>query len=77
MVFRNKHTAHRSIDAPRSESLREQEHQAMTIGFYRLTRSGFPTYQIISARKHREFNMRCDHPIVMQEALDALFALYP
>lgn len=77
MVFRNKHTAHRSIDAPKGESQHEREYQAMTFGFYRLTRGGFPTYQILSGRKHHEFDMRRDHPLVMQEAIDVLFALYP
>ncbi|MFA6313101.1 MAG: hypothetical protein WCV99_07685 [Sterolibacterium sp.] len=77
MVFRNKHTAHRSIDAPRDESQQDREHQAMTFGFYRLTRSGFPTYHIVSRRKHREFQMRRDHPMIMKEAIDALFTLYP
>lgn len=76
MVFRNKHAAHRSIDKPRGESQQEREHQAMTFGFYRLTRAGFPTYQIISGKRHHEFQMRRDHPIVMQEAIDALFTLY-
>ncbi len=77
MVFRNKHTAHRSIDAPRGESQHEREYQAMTFGFYRLTRGGFPTYQILSGKRHHEFDMRRDHPIVMQEAIDVLFTLYP
>lgn len=77
MVFRNKHTAHRSIDAPRGESQQEQEHQAMSFGFYRLTRGGFPTYQIVSGKKHHEFQMRRDHPMVMQEAIDVLFTAYP
>lgn len=77
IVFRNKHTAHRSIDAPRGESQHEREYQAMTFGFYRLTRGGFPTYQILSGRKHHEFDMCRDHPLVMQEAIDVLFALYP
>lgn len=77
MVFRNKHTAHRSIDAPRGESQYEQEYQAMAFGFYRLTRGGFPTYQMPSGKKHHEFDMRRDHPLVMQEAIDVLFTLYP
>ena len=77
MIFRNKHTAHRSIDMPRGESKQEQEYQAMAFGFYRLTRGGFPTYQIISGKMRREFQMHRDHPIVMQEAVDALFSLYP
>ena len=77
MVFRHKHTAHRSIDVPKGESQQEREHQAMTFGFYRLTRSGFPTYQLISGKKHHEFQMRRDHPVVMQEAIDVLFNLYP
>jgi len=49
----------------------------MTFGFYRLTRGGFPTYQIISDKRHHEFEMRRDHLIVMQEAIDVLFTLYP
>lgn len=77
MVFRHKHTAHRSIDAPQGESPQERENQAMTFGFYRLTRGGFPTYQIISRKRHHEFDMRRDHPTVMQEAIDVLFSLYP
>ena len=77
VVFRNKHTAHRSIDAPKGDSRQEQEYQAMTVGFYRLTRSGFPSYQITVANKPCEFHMGRDHPIVMQEATDALFGLYP
>lgn len=77
LVFRQKHTAHRSIDAPKDESQQEREHQAMTFGFYRLARAEFPVYQIVSNRKHQEFEMRRDHPIVMQEAIGVLFTVFP
>ncbi len=77
MVFRNKYSAHRSIDAPRGESQYEREYQAMAFGFYRIiTREGFPTYQMPSGKKHHEFDIYHDHPIIMQEAIDALFTLY-
>lgn len=77
MVFRNKHTAHRSIDAPRGENQYEREYQAMAFGFYRLTRDGFPTYQLPSGKMHHEFDMRRDHPLIMKEAIEILFTLYP
>lgn len=77
MVFRNKHAAHRSIDVPKGESRDDQEFQAMAFGFYRITREGIPTYQIISNRKRYEFDMHRDHPVVMQEAIDVLFSVYP
>jgi hypothetical protein len=76
MPFRNKHTAHRSIDSPRNETMKEQESQAMAFGFYRYIRAGFPAYQIASDRKHHDFHMRRDHPLVMQESLDAIIANY-
>lgn len=77
MVFRNKHTAHRSIDYPRNETEDEKQNQAMAFGFYRLMQGDFPVYQILSEGKHHTFDMRQDHPTVMQEAIDILFKLYP
>ena len=77
MIFRRKHTAHRSIDAPQGESLIEQQYQAMSFGFYRLIRGGFPSYQIPTGKAHREFQMHRDHPIVVQEAYGAMHALHP
>lgn len=76
MVFRNKHTAHRSIDAPRGESKDEQDYQAMAFGFHLLTQGGFPIYQILSDKRHLNFDMRQDHIVVMQEAIQALFSTY-
>ena len=77
MIFRRKHTAHRSIDAPQGESLIEQQYQAMSFGFYRLMRGGFPSYQIPTGKAHREFQMHRDHPIIMQETYGAMHALHP
>lgn len=76
MVFRNKHTAHRSIDAPRRESKDEQNWQAMAFGFHLLVQGGFPIYQIVSDGVHLNFDMRNDHVVVMQEAIQALSATY-
>jgi hypothetical protein len=76
MIFRNKHTAHRSIDTPKGESRHDLDYQAMAFGFYRLTRGGSPNYQITSNGKHYEFEMQRDHPVVMQEAIDVLVDLY-
>ena len=75
--FRNKHTAHRSIDAPRKEDEAHQQMQAMAFGFHRLTLHGMPRYQIIDDGEHKQFCMAEDHPLVMREATDLLLSLHP
>lgn len=75
MVFRHKHTAHRSIDLPRKEDDPEvQEMQAMALGFGQMfDATYFPMFQIHDHRGiYVYFHMRDDHPIIMQQAFELL-----
>lgn len=78
LSFRNKHTAHRSIDSPRSESLEMKEMQAMAFNFYQLNDgSSFPIFQIQQSEQTINFHMRDDHVVVMQESMRLLETLTP
>lgn len=78
LSFRNKHTAHRSIDDPRGESLDIKEMQAMAFNFYQLNDgSSFPIFQIQQSGQTINFHMRDDHVVVMKEAMALLEALIP
>jgi len=77
MLFRHKHTAHRSIDAPRKEDDPHlQEVHAMTFGFHYLSVASFPVFQIHDQHRVVQFHMRDDHAVVMDQALDALQAIH-
>ena len=73
--FRHKHTAHRSIDMPKSESIAELEAQAMAFGFHKLSINGYPIYQLLDGGNHLNFNMREDHAVLMSEGLRVLWAI--
>jgi hypothetical protein len=75
LSFRNKHTAHRSIDDPRGESLDVKEMQAMAFNFYQLNDGSFPIFQIQQAGQIVNFHMRDDHVVVMKEAMALLETL--
>jgi hypothetical protein len=78
MLFRHKHTAHRSIDAPKAEDdPRLQEAHALAFGFGRLSVGSFPVFQIYDHQRFVQFHMRDDHPVIMRQALDALQAIHP
>lgn len=74
--FRHKHTAHRSIDAPKNEPLELQEMHAMAFNFHQLNSGpndgSFPLFQLYDQGRHITFHMRNDHPVLMDEAM-ALF----
>lgn len=72
MSFRNKHTAHRSIDMPRGETVHEKMWQAMSFGFYLLSTDSFPEFQIYNKGQIIKLHMRDDHPIIMKQALSVL-----
>lgn len=76
MPFRNKHTAHRSIDMPREETVHEKMWQAMSFGFYLLSTGSFPVFQIYNKGQIIELHIRDDHPIIMQQALSVLQAIH-
>jgi hypothetical protein len=77
LPFRNKYTAHRSIDAPQTESAAEQQSQAMSFGFAHNFEGGFPVFQLLSVGKFHTLNMRKDHPLVMVEAVALFEAIFP
>lgn len=78
LSFRNKHTAHRSIDDPRGESIDIKEMQAMAFNFYQLSdNSLFPIFQIQQSEQTINFHMRDDHLVVMKEAMALLEILTP
>ena len=75
MLFRHKHTAHRSIDTPRKEDIPAvMAWQAMAFGFGQMFGCDyFPMFQIHDHHGvYVHFHMRDDHPIIMQQALDLL-----
>ncbi|MFA7301933.1 MAG: hypothetical protein WC069_06505 [Candidatus Shapirobacteria bacterium] len=74
--FRNKHTAHRSIDDPRNETFELQEMHAMAFNFYQLNNGAFPIFQIYDQGHHINFHMRDDHAVLMDEAMAMLQSLY-
>jgi len=74
--FRNKHTAHRSIDDPRDEPFELQEMHAMAFNFYQLNNGAFPIFQIYDQGHHINFHMRDDHAVLMDEAMALLQSLY-
>lgn len=77
MDFRNKHTAHRSIDKTRrGEAVHERMWQAMSFGFYHLSIGSFPVFQISNKGQIIELHMRDDHPIIMKQALSVLQAIH-
>jgi hypothetical protein len=77
MLFRHKHTAHRSIDAPRREDDPNlQEAHAMAFGFHYISVGSFPVFAIHDHQRVEQFHMRDDHPIIMGQALDALQAVH-
>ena len=78
MLFRHKHTAHRSIDVPWPEDDPQlQEAHAMAFGFHHLSVGFFPVFQIHDHQRFVEFHMRDDHPVIMRQALEALQAIHP
>jgi len=78
MLFRHKHTAHRSIDAPRKEDdAHLQEVHAMAFGFHFLSVSSFPVFQIHDHQRFVQFHIRDDHSLIMSEAFDAFQAIHP
>ena len=73
MVFRHKHTAHRSIDAPRAADTPDlQAWHAESFGFAQIWINSFPVFQIPDSNRHIQFHMRDDHPVVMDEAFRVL-----
>jgi hypothetical protein len=72
MLFRKKHTAHRSIDQPQKETETEKIWQATSFGFHLICQNFFPVFQIFHNEKFIQLHMRDDHPIIMQEALTLL-----
>jgi hypothetical protein len=76
LSFRNKHTAHRSIDDPRKEPFELQEMHAMAFNFYQLNNGSFPIFQIDDQGHHINFHMRDDHTVLMDEAMALLQSLH-
>lgn len=78
LPFRNKYTAHRSVDYPqKNETEEEREAQAMTFGFGHTFIAGRLIFQIPVGKTYHQFNMQDDHPILMSEAVTMFEAIYP
>jgi hypothetical protein len=75
VVFRHKHTAHRSIDVPKSESPDDLARQAMAFGFSYSTVNYSPVHKIAHNGNLQVFCMASDHPVVMSDVFHALLAL--
>jgi hypothetical protein len=77
MLFRHKHTAHRSVDAPKKEDTPHfQEVHAMSFTFHFMSIASFPVFQILNSNKVVTFHMSDDHRTVMDEAFEALQAIH-
>ena len=76
LSFRNKHTAHRSINYPRNEPFELQEMHAMAFNFGQLNNGSFPIFQIYDQGHHINFHMREDHTVLMDEAMALLQSLH-
>lgn len=76
MPFRNKYTAHRSIDEKRGEGAGVQEHQAMAFHFNLYTLKGVIRFQIPVDGGHLEFCPPEDHPVLITQAVDLLLNLH-
>lgn len=77
LVFRHKHTAHRSIDQPKGEPLTLREMHAMAFDFHVWNADSFPVFQINDGEQHIFFHMKNDHPLIMEEVFRLLQTLYP
>ena len=80
MIFRHKHTAHRSIDAPRSmDNYMSMWSQATSMGgFYSTLRDGAPMFQIPDEQgKWQQFSILADHPALLAECMATLEAIAP
>lgn len=78
-IFRDKHTAHRSIDDPRKEDTYESIwSQAVSLGgFYSRMCGGAPIFQIPDENnKWQEFNILVDHPMLISECMAVLEAIH-
>lgn len=77
MIFRHKHAAHRSIDAPRPDDTPHlQEVHAMSFNFHLMMEVSFPVFQIHDSNRVVTFHMNSDHEVVMKEAFAALQSIY-
>ena len=77
IVFRHKHTAHRSADVQRKETPEEIASQSTAFGFARFLQNGQPSYQMREGEIWQTFTMKTDHPVVMAEAMSVLLRLHP
>lgn len=79
MIFRNKHTAHRSIDDPRKDDdYMSMWSQAVSMGgFGTLLREGAPIFQIPDSKNNwQDFSILKDHPILLGECMETLEAIH-
>ena len=78
LIFRNKHTAHRSIDDPRKEDdYMSMWSQAVSMGgFYYMISEDGPIFTIPDAQSNwQEFNILKDHPLLLSECMATLEAI--
>ena len=79
MIFRHKHTAHRSIDAPRADDTYESKwSQAASMGgFYTTLLGGTPIFQMPDSQGNwQTFNILKDHPVLLAECMATLDAIH-
>ena len=77
MVFRNKFAAHRSMDAPRGETLAARKRHATAFGWHQIIQGDFPVYQILENGWIRQFHFQEDHDAIMAESMAVLSVVSP
>lgn len=78
-IFRDKHTAHRSIDYPWTKDTYESKwSQAASLGgFSTMMSGGSPIFQIKDENNNWQvFNILADHPILISECMAVLEAIH-
>jgi hypothetical protein len=76
-VLRNKHTAHRSVDAPRGEDADELISMAFAFNTGFTTIGGKAAHQAYVGQQLVEFIPEADHPTIMAEAVAVVAAIFP
>lgn len=67
MPYRNKHAAHRSIDAPPDEAVVDRRLEAISIGLASRASNRVPIATLKHGNEFLQFSFDDDHPVVIQE----------
>jgi hypothetical protein len=76
MPFRNKHAAHRSIDAPRGEAVVERRLQSISVGLASSLSNGVPIATLKHGNEFLQFSFDEDHPVIIEEVYLIYFYIF-